>query len=222
MQIHAIVLAGGDGDRFGGEMPKQFVRLAGEPILLRSVRAIGGRRRPADRRHPSQLARRHARCSTAQASDARRDRARRRDPKRERPGRPARARRRRRGHRPRARCRPAARVPGGDPALHRADPVGRGGRHGYRHRKRGHAGHRRRGHGRRDPGAQSVPPRPDTADLPRARAPQAYASAVAAGDLTATDDCSLVLRYVPGVRIVAVAGDEVEPEDHDADGHDPG
>lgn len=40
MRIHALVLAGGTGDRFGAEMPKQFVRLAGEPILLRSIRAI--------------------------------------------------------------------------------------------------------------------------------------------------------------------------------------
>ena len=30
-----------------------------------------------------------------------------------------------------------------------------------------------------------------------------------AGDLSATDDCSLVLRHVPGARIVGVAGDEV-------------
>src|SRR6185436_19556063 len=41
-RIHALVLAGGSGDRFGAEMPKQFVRLAGEPILLRSIRAIAG------------------------------------------------------------------------------------------------------------------------------------------------------------------------------------
>src|SRR3954462_12521969 len=40
MRIHALVLAGGSGDRFGAEMPKQFVRLAGEPILARAVRAI--------------------------------------------------------------------------------------------------------------------------------------------------------------------------------------
>ena len=40
MRIHGLVLAGGSGDRFGAEMPKQFVRLAGEPILLRSLRAI--------------------------------------------------------------------------------------------------------------------------------------------------------------------------------------
>ncbi len=38
---------------------------------------------------------------------------------------------------------------------------------------------------------------------------QAYEAAAAAGDLAATDDCSLVLRYVPGARVVAVAGDEV-------------
>jgi ribitol-5-phosphate 2-dehydrogenase (NADP+) / D-ribitol-5-phosphate cytidylyltransferase len=39
-RIHAIVLAGGDGNRFGGELPKQFVRLAGEPILVRTVRCL--------------------------------------------------------------------------------------------------------------------------------------------------------------------------------------
>jgi len=37
---------------------------------------------------------------------------------------------------------------------------------------------------------------------------QAYAAAAAAGDLQATDDCTLVLRHVPGARIVAVPGDE--------------
>ena len=40
MRVHAIILAGGDGNRFGGEMPKQFIRLAGDPILLRTVRAL--------------------------------------------------------------------------------------------------------------------------------------------------------------------------------------
>src|SRR5690242_8855241 len=40
MRIHGLVLAGGSGDRFGAGMPKQFVRLAGEPILLRSLRAV--------------------------------------------------------------------------------------------------------------------------------------------------------------------------------------
>jgi 2-C-methyl-D-erythritol 4-phosphate cytidylyltransferase len=40
VRIHALVLAGGSGDRFGAEMPKQFVRLAGEPILSRTLRAV--------------------------------------------------------------------------------------------------------------------------------------------------------------------------------------
>ena len=40
MRVHAILLAGGAGDRFGAELPKQFVRLAGEPILLRTIRTI--------------------------------------------------------------------------------------------------------------------------------------------------------------------------------------
>jgi ribitol-5-phosphate 2-dehydrogenase (NADP+) / D-ribitol-5-phosphate cytidylyltransferase len=39
-RVHAILLAAGDGNRFGAEMPKQFVRLAGEQILARSLRAI--------------------------------------------------------------------------------------------------------------------------------------------------------------------------------------
>ena len=38
---------------------------------------------------------------------------------------------------------------------------------------------------------------------------RAYAAAEAAGDLGATDDCSLVLRYVPEARMLAVAGDEI-------------
>ena len=38
---------------------------------------------------------------------------------------------------------------------------------------------------------------------------KAYAAAEAAGDLGATDDCSLVLRYVPEARMLAVAGDEI-------------
>jgi len=40
VRVHAILLAGGAGDRFGAEIPKQFVRLAGEPILLRSIRTV--------------------------------------------------------------------------------------------------------------------------------------------------------------------------------------
>ncbi|MEO5884483.1 MAG: SDR family oxidoreductase, partial [Candidatus Limnocylindrales bacterium] len=59
---------------------------------------------------------------------------------------------------------------------------------------------------------------PDRARYRRGQTPQvfrkailsrAYAAAAVAGDLTATDDCSLVLRHIPGARVLAVAGDEV-------------
>ena len=70
MQVHAIVLAGGDGNRFGGEMPKQFVRLAGDPILLRTIRALAAG--PIDRlivvSHPSWLAETEALVATARIS----------------------------------------------------------------------------------------------------------------------------------------------------------
>src|SRR5256885_10348204 len=58
MRIHALVLAGGSGDRFGAEMPKQSVRLAGEPILSRTVRAVAaaGIDRLVVVSHPSWLA----------------------------------------------------------------------------------------------------------------------------------------------------------------------
>jgi 2-C-methyl-D-erythritol 4-phosphate cytidylyltransferase len=38
--IAVIIPAGGAGKRMGGRLPKQFLRLRGEPILLRSVRAF--------------------------------------------------------------------------------------------------------------------------------------------------------------------------------------
>jgi 2-C-methyl-D-erythritol 4-phosphate cytidylyltransferase len=59
---------------------------------------------------------------------------------------------------------------------------------------------------------------PERARFRRGQTPQtfrmgiirrAYEAAAAAGDLQATDDCTLVLRHVPGARIVAVPGDEV-------------
>lgn len=40
MRREAVILAGGDGTRAGGEMPKQFVRLLGIPMLWWSVRAF--------------------------------------------------------------------------------------------------------------------------------------------------------------------------------------
>jgi 2-C-methyl-D-erythritol 4-phosphate cytidylyltransferase len=36
--IHAILLSGGEGKRFGSALPKQFARLRGESLLQRSVR----------------------------------------------------------------------------------------------------------------------------------------------------------------------------------------
>ena len=44
MTFDAIVLAAGASDRFGGAAPKQFARLAGVPIVVRAVRAavLGG------------------------------------------------------------------------------------------------------------------------------------------------------------------------------------
>ncbi len=39
-QMAAVILAGGNGSRFGGEMPKQFFSLSGIPILIRSLSAF--------------------------------------------------------------------------------------------------------------------------------------------------------------------------------------
>ena len=51
MRIHAILLAGGSGDRFGAEMPKQFVRLAGRADpAAQPARGRRGGRRPRRRR----------------------------------------------------------------------------------------------------------------------------------------------------------------------------
>lgn len=53
----AIVLGGGDGTRAGGDMPKQFQLLCGEPVLLRSIRAMaaGGAERIYAVIHPEFL-----------------------------------------------------------------------------------------------------------------------------------------------------------------------
>ncbi|HLS19050.1 MAG TPA: 2-C-methyl-D-erythritol 4-phosphate cytidylyltransferase, partial [Paracoccaceae bacterium] len=40
MQIAAIVVAAGQGTRFGGPIPKQYLDLAGEPVLTRTLRAL--------------------------------------------------------------------------------------------------------------------------------------------------------------------------------------
>lgn len=40
MQTYAIIVAGGSGKRFGGEIPKQFVPLAGKPILMHTIESV--------------------------------------------------------------------------------------------------------------------------------------------------------------------------------------
>lgn len=41
MRTVAIIVAGGSGTRFGAEMPKQFLKLGGKPILMRTIEAFG-------------------------------------------------------------------------------------------------------------------------------------------------------------------------------------
>ncbi len=40
MKTIAIIVAGGSGTRFGAEVPKQFLLLDGQPILMRSIQAF--------------------------------------------------------------------------------------------------------------------------------------------------------------------------------------
>jgi 2-C-methyl-D-erythritol 4-phosphate cytidylyltransferase len=211
MRVHALILAGGSGDRFGAEMPKQFVRLAGEPILLRSIRAIVA----ADIdhvvivAHPAWLGETQALVDEAALSAE----------VRVVPGGATRNESTRNGlaaldaadsdivvvH---DAVRPL--LPR-DVVLRSIEPIMSG----------------------RADGTDTVIESADTlvvvdgsdvVDIParsrfrRGQTPQtfrlsvlrrAYAAAEAAGDLTATDDCSLVLRHVPGARVVAVAGDEI-------------
>ena len=210
-RIHALVLAGGSGDRFGAEMPKQFVRLAGEPILLRSIRAIAsaGVDNLVVVTHPSWLRETNGLLETVElevpvsvvAGGATRNES--------------------------TRNGLAALEASPDDivlihdavrplvptevVLRSIEPILSG----------------------RADGTDTVIPSADTlvvvegddvVEIPeraryrRGQTPQtfrmrvisqAYAAASAAGDMSATDDCSLVLRHVPGARIVAVPGDEV-------------
>lgn len=41
MKTIAIIVAGGSGSRFGAEVPKQFLELAGLPILMRTITTFG-------------------------------------------------------------------------------------------------------------------------------------------------------------------------------------
>ena len=210
-RIHALVLAGGSGDRFGAEMPKQFVRLAGEPILLRSIRAIAGA--GIDQlvvvTHPSWIAETEELVGAADLTI----------PTIVVPGGVTRNESTRNGL---ARLLAAPQdivlihdavrplVPT-EVVLRSIEPILSG----------------------RADATDTVIPSADTLvvvegdevlDIPerarfrRGQTPQtfrmrvieqAYAAASAAGDLSATDDCSLVLRHVPGARVVAVPGDEV-------------
>lgn len=211
MRTHALLLAGGAGDRFGAEIPKQFIRLAGEPILARSARAVAaaGVDRIVVVAHPDWVAETERILAGADlslpvsivAGGTTRNES----------------------------TRNGLAALGADPddivVVHDAvrplvpvevvrrsiEPIASG----------------------RVDATDTVIPSADTlvivegdrvVEIPdrsryrRGQTPQtfradvllrAYEAAAAAGDLSATDDCSLVLRYVPGVRLEAVDGDEV-------------
>jgi 2-C-methyl-D-erythritol 4-phosphate cytidylyltransferase len=211
MRIHALLLAGGSGDRFGADIPKQFVRLAGEQILVRSARSLAaaGVDRLAVVAHPLWLAETEAAVvraavaipTTVVAGGATRNESTRNglrslDADEDdivvvhdavRPLLPA-----------EVVARSIAPILAGeadatDTVIPSADTlvIVEGGR---------------------------VVEIPERDRYRRGQTPQtfragvlaaAYAAAEAAGDLSATDDCSLVLRYVPSARVAAVAGDEV-------------
>jgi len=211
MRVHAILLAGGAGDRFGGESPKQFIRLAGEAILVRSLRVVAsvGVDSTVVVAHPEWLAETEAAIESSGVPGPIRTVA---------------------GGRTRNESTwNAIRALGADDddvlVIHDAvrpllpldvlrrsiDPVASG----------------------LVEASDTVIPSADTlvivqddlvVEIPdrsrfrRGQTPQvfragvlrrAYEAAAAAADLSATDDCSLVLRYVPGARIAAVTGDEV-------------
>lgn len=211
MRVHAMILAGGSGDRFGAEMPKQFVRLAGEPILLRSIRAMTGAgiRDLMVVAHPGWLDETLELVGelgpdltvAVVAGGATRNESTRNGLARlvaddddilviHDAVRPLVPREVILGS-----IEPitSGRADGTDTVIESADTlvVVDGDR------------------------VVEIPPR---ARFRRGQTPQsfrvsvvraAYAAAGRAGDLTATDDCSLVMRYVPGARIVAVPGDEM-------------
>jgi ribitol-5-phosphate 2-dehydrogenase (NADP+) / D-ribitol-5-phosphate cytidylyltransferase len=211
MRIHALVLAGGSGDRFAAEIPKQFVRLAGEPILLRSIRTVAqaGIDRMVVVSHPGWIEETREIVVQAEVTV----------PVTVVAGGQTRNESTMRGldaleaddddivivH---DAVRPLVPV---EVILRSIEPILSG----------------------RADATDTVIPSADTlvvvegddvVEIPeraryrRGQTPQtfrksvlatAYERAMAAGDLGATDDCSLVLRHVPGVRLVAVAGDEV-------------
>jgi len=211
VRIHAILLAGGSGDRFGAELPKQFVRLAGEQILLRSLRTVAaaGVDTLVVVAHPDWVEETRAVINAAdvdiQITVVAGGRTRNEST--------------RNGldHLDAAdddvivvhdAVRPLVPL---EVVIRAIQPVAAG----------------------IADSTDTVIPSADTLvivdgdaviEIPdrsryrRGQTPQvfrksilaqAYQAAAAAGDLSATDDCSLVLRHVPGARILAVAGDEV-------------
>ncbi len=211
MRVHAILLAGGDGNRFGADIPKQFLRLAGEEILLRSLRSL------ADTGVDQMVV-----VANAGWMDETRtlvDAAGLRVPVRVVAGGETRNDSTRNGLLALAAddddvvlVHDAVRPLLPPDVVRRAiEPVAQGAADS----------------------TDTVIPSADTlvvvddgvvVDIPnraryrRGQTPQvfrkrvleqAYEAAAAAGDMSATDDCTLVLRHVPGARILAVPGDEV-------------
>jgi 2-C-methyl-D-erythritol 4-phosphate cytidylyltransferase len=209
--ILAIVLAAGDGNRFGADVPKQFLRLAGEQILLRTIRTIGaaGVDRLVVVAHPDWLDETRQLVDGAQlpvpagvvAGGATRNES-------TRNGMTSLAARDEDIVLVHDAVRPLLPL---EVIRRSIEPIAVG----------------------RADATDTVIPSADTlvivdgervVEIPersryrRGQTPQvfrfsvlqrAYDAAAAAGDLTATDDLSLVLRYVPEARVVAVAGDEV-------------
>jgi 2-C-methyl-D-erythritol 4-phosphate cytidylyltransferase len=211
MRVHAILLAGGAGDRFGAELPKQFVRLAGVPILLRSIRTVAaaGIDDLVIVSHPEWLAETERELAAARlpipacvvAGGTTRNES--------------------------TRNGLAALDADADDIVLVHDAV----------RPLVPVDVVRRSIAPIADGSAdatdtvivsadtlvivedgAVVEIPDRGRYRRGQTPQvfrmavlieAYEAASAAGDLSATDDCSLVLRYVPGARVLAVAGDEV-------------
>jgi ribitol-5-phosphate 2-dehydrogenase (NADP+) / D-ribitol-5-phosphate cytidylyltransferase len=211
-RTYAVVLAAGDGNRFGADMPKQFLRLAGEQILVRTLRTIA--MADVDEMivvaHPSWMD--ETRDAVASASVS--------TPVRVVAG----------GSTRNESTRNALAELGagsGDDIVLVHDAV----RplvplsviHGSIEPVRA---------GRADAtdtvilsadtlvivDGEHVTEIPDRSRYRRGQTPQvfrkgvlerAYAAAAAEGGLSATDDCSLVLRHVPGARVEAVAGDEI-------------
>ncbi|MDP8904798.1 MAG: bifunctional cytidylyltransferase/SDR family oxidoreductase [Chloroflexota bacterium] len=209
--VHAIVLAAGDGNRFGADRPKQFLRLAGEQILTRAVRAVAaaGIDQLSVVGNPNWMEETRQAVAAADVDV----------PTKVVAGGATRNESTLRGLASLGAAaddiilihdgvRPlvppdvvrAAIAPVRDGAAEASDTV--------------------------IPSADTVVivDRGQVVEIPersryqRGQTPQvfrkavlerAYGAAAARGDLSATDDCTLVLRYVPGARIVAVAGDEV-------------